>query len=396
MIAQRAATVGDSITMAITALAQQLKSDGLDVIGFGAGEPDFDTPKPIQDAGIRAIQSGKTRYTAATGIKELKKAVIDKLKADQNLEYTLDNIVISCGAKHSIFNTMMALINPGDEVIIPAPYWVSYPDQVKLCGGIPVIIATTQSSGFKITPEQLEQAITQKTKLFILNSPSNPTGIVYSQAELEALGHVILRHNLLTLSDEIYEKLVYGSTPHISIASLDKALKERTILINGVSKAYAMTGWRIGYSACMAPLATAMGTIQSHSTSNPATPCQWASVEALVSVREEIEIMRCSFEQRRDIMVKALNDIEGISCLNPGGAFYTFPSIESLIGKQCSSGIIHTSADFCQFLLKEAHVACVPGSGFGMEGFMRLSYATATADIHDGIARIKQWVSTLD
>ncbi len=395
MIAKRASSVGDSITMAITAYAQKLKKEGLDVINFGAGEPDFDTPEFIQESGIKAIRSGKTRYTAATGILELKEAVASSLKQDQNLVYTPSQIVISCGAKHSIFNAMMALIDPGDEVLIPSPYWVSYPDQVHLCGGIPVFIPTSESTAFKITAPQLKAAITPKTKLLILNSPSNPTGSVYTKSELVALAEVILAHRLLVLSDEIYEKLVYGNVAHISIASLDPQLQDLTILVNGLSKAYAMTGWRIGYSASPLTIATAMGTIQSHCTSNANTPSQWAGVDALIKGDASIATMRLAFEKRKNEMVALLNHIPGVHCLNPDGAFYTFPTIASLMGKSCKSGVIKTDADFCQFLLKEALVACIPGSGFGAEGFIRLSYATSLPDIHTGLSRMKQWIESL-
>ncbi len=396
MIANRAADVTDSITMAISALAMKLKKEGQDVLSFGAGEPDFDTPDVIKQAAIKAIEQGKTKYTAATGIAELKEAVCAKFLKENGVGYSPAQIVISCGAKHSIFNAIMALINPGDEVIIPAPYWVSYPDQVQLCGGKPVFIETDDRSAFKITPQQLRDAITPKTKLFILNSPSNPTGSVYSRAELAALAEVLVEKQVLVLSDEIYEKLIYAGHEHVCIAALSEEIKALTILVNGVAKAYAMTGWRIGYTAAPPAIATAMGMIQSHSTSNPTTPAQWASVAALTQPIPEVEMMRCEFESRRVLMVEGLNQIPGVRCVMPAGAFYTFPNVSGLFGKTTLSGVvIRDSAQLCELLLKEALVACVPGSGFGAEGYIRLSYATSRSDIQRGIERIHQWVSAL-
>ncbi len=395
MLAKRASNVSDSITMAITATAQRLKKEGQDVLSFGAGEPDFDTPDYIKQAGITAIQKGKTKYTAASGIAELKQAVCEKLKRDNNLTYAPNQIIISCGAKHSIFNVMMALVDDGDEVIIPSPYWVSYPDQVQLCGGKPVFIHTDESTEFKITPEQLKQVITPRTKLFVLGSPSNPTGSVYSRAELEALAEIFVENNIFVISDEIYEKLIYGTHQHISIASISPEIYKRTIVINGVSKAYSMTGWRIGYSAAPAEIAQVMGMLQSHATSNPTTPSQWASLEALTHNEDAVTAMRIEFEKRKNVMVDALNAIPGITCLNPHGAFYTFPNVSACFGKSSKSGKIENSAQFCEYLLNEALVACVPGSGFGAEGYIRLSYATSMDDITKGIERIKNWVSHL-
>jgi aspartate aminotransferase len=397
VLAKRASSVSDSITMAITATAQRLKKEGQNVLSFGAGEPDFDTPDFIKEAGIKAIRDGKTKYTAASGIIELKQAVCEKLKRDNGLTYSPNQIVISCGAKHSIFNAMMALVDDGDEVIIPSPYWVSYPDQVQLCGGKPIFIETTEATEFKITPAQLLEAITPRTKLFVLGSPSNPTGSVYSKAELEKLAEIFIKHNILVISDEIYEKLIYGDHQHVSIASLSKEMYDRTIVINGVSKAYSMTGWRIGYSASPAAIASAMGMLQSHATSNPATPSQWASVEALTHNEDTLDAMRIEFKKRRTVMVDGLNKIPGFNCIVPHGAFYTFPNISGCLGKSSkqSGKKINTSADFCEALLNEALVACVPGSGFGTEGYIRLSYATSMTDITEGIERIHRWVSQL-
>jgi len=394
MIAKRAQNVSDSITMAITALAQKLKKEGQDILSFGAGEPDFDTPEFIKQAGIEAITKGRTKYTAATGIAELKEAVCHKFLRDQGLTYTPSQIVISCGAKHTIFNAVMALIDPGDEVIIPAPYWVSYPDQVELCGGIPVFIETDDKTGFKVTPAQLRAAITAKTKLFVLGSPSNPTGAVYSKEELGALAEVLRGKNILVLSDEIYEQLIYPPMTHVSIATFP-GMQALTILVNGVSKAYAMTGWRIGYCAAPLEIAKVMGMIQSHSTSNPTTISQWASVVALDGDQAPVEAMRKEFEQRRNVMVKGLNEIPGVTCLEPHGAFYTFPNVSGLFGKRTQGGVITDSGVLCELLLKEAYVACVPGSGFGAEGYIRLSYATSLSDIEQGLKRIAHWVAQL-
>lgn len=396
VISERAKNIKDSITMAVTDLGNQLKKEGHRVISFSAGEPDFDTPKNIKDAGIESINVGKTKYTAASGIIELKNAVVQKFKKDNNLNYTTKDIVISCGAKHSIYNVLLALINPGDEVIFQSPYWVSYPDQVELVGGKPVIIQSTDTSGFKITPQQLEAAITTRTKMVILNSPSNPTGAVYSKAELQALADVILKHDTLyVLSDEIYEELVYDTTQHISIASLSQAMQDRTIIVNGVSKAYSMTGWRIGYTGSTSEIAAAMSKLQSQTTSNPTSISQWASLTAISGPQDAVETMRQSFESRRNLMVKELNKIKGITCLTPPGAFYAFPNISALYGKSSSEGIIKNDVDFCAQLLKRYKVACVPGSGFGAPNHIRLTYTCSAEDIKEGIDKIKLFVDGL-
>lgn len=396
-ISQRASQSEDSITMAITALAQKLKKEGQPVIGFSAGEPDFPTPKHVREAAYKAVEEGKTLYTAASGIPELKAAICTRLKQDNALTYLPENIVVSCGAKHAIYNALMAVVDPGDEVIVPVPYWVSYPDQVNLVGGISVYIETTEKNGFKVTPEQLRAVLTSRSKLLILNSPSNPTGSVYAKEELLALAEVILAHpQLLVLSDEIYEKLIYDNAlGHVSIASLSEEIKARTIVINGVSKAYAMTGWRIGYAAAPKEIATVMGKMQSHTTSNPTTPSQWAAVAALMGPDTEIVVMRDAFDARRKAMVAALNAIPGIHCLEPKGAFYAFPNVSACFGKRTQTGVITDSASFCELLLKEALVACVPGSGFGADSFIRLSYATSMEAIQTGLARLDKWVRAL-
>ena len=359
-LSQRGSNIEPSVTMEVTALANQLKAEGKPVIGLSAGEPDFDTPDYIKEAGIQSIKEGHTKYTAVSGMPKLLQSISNKLKRDHHLNYDPHQIVVSCGAKHSIFNVMMAIINPGDEVIIPQPYWVSYPNQVSLAGGVPVFIETDDSSNFKITPEQLESAITPATKMVILNSPSNPTGMVYTKDELSALAEVIISHNILVLSDEIYEKLIYDGE-HVSIASFSPEIKDLTILINGASKAYSMTGWRVGYTAAPLDIAKVMGKIQSHSTSNAATPAQFASLEAFDRDDTVVDSMRDSFHKRRDLMVDQLNEIPGITCLKPNGAFYAFPNISSFFGKKSESGDITDSVSFCKYFLKEKLVACDPG-----------------------------------
>mgnify|MGYP001158438099 CR=1 FL=1 len=393
-VSDRANLIQASITMTITALANQLRKEGKDVIGMSAGEPDFDTPDSIKKAGIDSINQGKTKYTPAAGTVELKQAVVNKLKQDQGLDYDLSEVIISAGAKHSIFNALMAVLNPGDEVIIPTPYWVSYPDQVNVLGGKSVFVETTDVNKFKITPDQLRAAITSKTKVFILNTPSNPTGMVYTRSELEALGKVIEESGILVISDEIYEKLIYNGE-HVSIATLSDKLKEQTILINGVSKAYSMTGWRIGYTAASKEIVGAMSRIQSHSTSNPAQASQWASVEALEGPQDAVDEMRTAFAERRSYMIQRLNAIPGISCVEPDGAFYAFPNISETFGKASESGQITNAVEFCQNLLQEQLVACVPGSGFGAEGFVRLSYATSMDAITKALDRIEAFVHSL-
>lgn len=395
LLSAAANSVGNSITMAISAKAKAMRSEGLDVLGFSAGEPDFDTPQVVKDSGIKAIQDGETKYTPASGLIELKKAIVKKLKRDQNLDYAPDEIIVSCGAKHSLYNVMAAMINPGDEVIIPTPYWVSYPDQVLIAGGKPVFVEGKENNQFKITPEQLEQSITPKTKLFILNSPSNPTGSLYTEAELRALGQVLTAHRLHVISDEIYEKLVYEGHQHISIASLSPELKDLTLVVNGASKAYSMTGWRIGYTAGNKEIISAMGRLQSHTTSNPTTPSQWAAITAIESDDSLIEHMVAAFSERRSYMVKRLNAIPGITCNEPFGAFYAFPNISGLFGKTSPSGTLTGSLDFCERLLEDAQVACVPGAAFGAEGFVRLSYATSMDVIEKGLDRLEKWAGLL-
>ncbi len=393
-ISKRTAGIKASITMAITAMANQLKKEGKPVIGMSAGEPDFDTPEEIKAAGIASINDGKTKYTPASGITELKQAIITKLSNDNALSYAPENIIVSSGAKHSIFNALAAIINPGDEVIIPSPYWVSYPAQVSVLDGVPVYIETTDANQFKITPDQLKSAITSKTKALILNSPSNPTGMVYSHAELEALADIIVSHQILVISDEIYEKLIYEGN-HTSIAQCGEEIKALTLVINGVSKAYSMTGWRIGYTAAPKDIAAAMNRLQSHSTSNPTAASQWASLEAISGSQDAVTTMRKAFSERRHVMISRLNEIEGISCVSPQGAFYAFPNISSAFGKQSPAGKITDAVSFCEALLQDQLVACVPGSGFGAEGFIRLSYATSMEAINEALDRIETFFKSL-
>lgn len=393
-ISNTASQIEGSITMAITALANQLKSEGKPVIGMSAGEPDFDTPDFIKEAGIQAIKDGKTKYTAAAGMPNLRESISRRLKRDHGLEYTPNQIVVSCGAKHSIFNVLLATINPGDEVIIPSPYWVSYPDQVSMLAGVPVFIETTDKDNFKITVEKLEAAITPKTKMLILGSPSNPTGMIYTEEELRAIAACVVKHQILVISDEIYEKLIYEGK-HVSIASLGDDIKELTIVINGASKAYSMTGWRIGYAALPVELATVCNQLQSHSTSNPSTISQWASLAAFDGDDKAVDVMKEAFVARKRVMVDRLNAIEGVTCLDPQGAFYAFPNISALIGKKSKSGVITDSGSFCTLFLQDKLVACVPGSGFGAEGYIRLSYATSMEAINTAIDRLEEWVAEL-
>jgi aspartate aminotransferase len=394
-IAENTGQIEASITMEITALANQLKADGKPIIGMSAGEPDADTPDHIKQAAIQAINDGKTKYTAVAGLLALREAIAAKIKEDHNLVYDPSQIVVSCGAKHTIFNLLQAILNPGDEVIIPTPYWVSYPDQVRILGGTPVFVETTDAAEFKLSAAQLDAAITPKTKVVILNTPSNPTGMLYTKSELQALAEVIVKHQVLVISDEIYAKLVYDGQQHVSIASLGDDIQRLTLFVDGLSKSFSMTGWRIGYCAVPKEIATVVGRIQSHSTSNPNTPAQWASIAALTGPETAIDEMRASFVERRNVMVERLNAIPGISCLTPHGAFYAFPNISGVFGKISSSGPITDSVLFCKYFLKEKLVACVPGSGFGAEGYIRLSYATSMDAIQTALDKLEAWVNTL-
>lgn len=394
-LSRKARAITPSTTLAITAKAKKMKSEGINVISFGAGEPDFDTPQFVKDAAFDAINKGLTRYTPASGIIELKEAICMKLKEENNLEYSPAEIVISNGAKHSIYNALMAICNPGDEVIIPVPYWVSYPELVKLVDAVPVYINTSEDNQFKIKIHELEEKITSKTKAIILNSPSNPSGAVYTKEELEKIAEIAVKHDLIVISDEIYEKLIYDEYKHISIASLNDEIKNRTIVINGMSKAYAMTGWRIGYTASNKEIASLMANIQSHATSNPNTIAQYASVAALKGDQEVIEKMRKEFELRRNYMVDKINSIEGLSCVKPIGAFYVMINISKLIGKSFNGNIINSSLEFANVLLDEEKVAVIPGDAFGDDNYIRLSFATSLEQIKEGLNRIEAFIKKL-
>lgn len=395
ILSNRVSKIAPSITLAITAKAKQMQSEGIDVIGFGAGEPDFDTPEFIKEAGIMAIKSGFTKYTADSGIPELKKAVCEKFKRDNNLSYEPGEILISCGAKHSLFNALFALTDDGDEVIIPAPYWVSYKEQVKMAGATPIMVNTSEENDFKLTQELLKQAITSRTKAIILNSPCNPTGTVYGKEELEMLANLAVENGIYIISDEIYEYLVYDGMKHFSMANLSQKVKDLTITINGVSKAYAMTGWRIGYAAGPKGIIQAMSNAQSHSTSNPTSISQKAALAALTGPQHYIREMVVEFDKRRKFMVQRLNEIKGFRCSTPKGAFYAFPNVSAIYGASFNGKSINNSFDLTEFLLDEARVAVVPGDAFGAPNYIRLSYATSLANIEKGLARIQMAIERL-
>ncbi|HYA87277.1 MAG TPA: pyridoxal phosphate-dependent aminotransferase [Nitrospirota bacterium] len=394
-IAKRAQAIQPSPTLAMAAKAKAMKAQGIDVVDFGVGEPDFDTPENVKQAGIKAIQMGFTKYTPAGGTDELKDAIIDKLKKDNGLQYEKSQILVSCGAKHSLYNIAEALFDPGDEVIIPSPYWVSYPDQVLLKDATPVIVETTEEEGFKISAKKLAKAITNKTKALVLNSPSNPTGLAYDKKALEDIAALAVQKNIYVISDEIYEKLIYDGFTHTSIASLGQEIKSRAIVVNGVSKSHAMTGWRIGYAAGPKDVITAMTNIQSQSTSNPSSISQKAAVEALRGPQEFIRTMNAEFATRRTYMIDRLNKMKGVSCLMPVGAFYAFPRVSALFGKSLNGKVIKSSADFAALLLDEAKVALVSGDAFGADAYIRLSYATSREIIEKGLDRIEKIINML-
>ena len=385
--------VNPSTTLAIDSLAKQMKADGLDVIGFGTGEPDFMTPENIAEAGIAAIREGKTKYTPAAGIPQLRKAAAARLKADFGLDYDFTQIVIASGAKHNVYIALRAILNPGDEVIVPAPYWVSYCEMVSICSGVPVTVETTEKADFKMTPAQLEAAITPKTKALILNNPSNPTGMVYTKDELRAIADVCMKYDLYVIADEIYYKLMYDGKPFTSFATLGEDVKEHTIIVNGVSKSYSMTGWRIGYAAANKQIAKVMSNYLSHSTGAPSTISQWAAVEALSGQQETAEEMRKVFEERRNYFVKRLNSIPGVSCIMPEGAFYIMMNIEQLIGRTISGVKITDDDVFAEAFLKKGLVAVVPCSGFGLKNFIRWTYATSLDNIKEGLDRLEKFLA---
>lgn len=396
MISQRAMNVKPSPTLAIDAKAKAMKAQGIDIVNFGVGEPDYDTPVHIKEAAIKATIDGFTKYTPVGGIDELKDAIIQKFKSDNNLQYEKEEILVSCGAKHSLYNIAQALYSPGDEVLIPSPYWVSYPDQVVLNDAISVFVETHEKDNFILNPDALKEKITKKTRALILNSPSNPTGCTYDKKSLEAIAELAVKHDFYIISDEIYEKLVYDGAEHISIASLNNDIKERVIVVNGLSKSYAMTGWRIGYAAGPKDVIKAMTNIQSQSTSNPTSIAQKAAVTALSGKQDFILTMRQEYDKRRTFLVNELNSIEGISCIKPNGAFYVFPNVSRLYGRKTPAGQqINSSLDFAVYLLEYANVASVHGGAFGSDAHIRLSYATSMENIQKGLERIRDAVSRL-
>ena len=385
-LAARVGEVTPSITLAIAAKAKAMKAEGIDVCSLSTGEPDFDTPEHIKAAAKQALDAGKTKYGPVAGEPQLKAAIARKLQSDNNLNYQPENILVTNGGKHSLYNLMMAAIDPGDEVIIPAPYWLSYPEMVKLASGKPVIVRTDASTGYKITPEQLSGAITPKTKLFVLNSPSNPTGMVYTRAEITALAEVIVDRDILVVADEIYEKIIYDGAQHVSIGSLGKEIFDRTLISSGFAKAYSMTGWRIGYLAGPIELIKATSTIQGHSTSNVCTFAQYGAIAALESSQESVEKMRQAFAQRRQVIFELLDAVPGISCIKPDGAFYMFVNISK-------TGM--NSLEFCDAFLEQQQVAVIPGIAFGADDHIRLSYATDLGTIKKAVERLDKFVRSI-
>lgn len=392
-VSKIAECVHASTTLAVDSLAKQMKEDGYDVIRFGTGEPDFNTPDNINMAAIAAICDGKTKYTPAAGIPALRKAIAKQLQDDCGLSYDYTQIVVASGAKHSVYIALAAITNPGDEIIIPAPFWVSYYEMVKMTGGVPVIVTAGEESGFKVTASQIEAAITDKTKCLMLNNPSNPTGMIYSKDELKSIAEVCVKHDLYILADEIYYKLIYDGIEFTSIASLGDEVKERCLLINGVSKSYAMTGWRIGYCAANKQLAKIMSNYLSHSTGAPSTISQWAAVEAINGPQQSCEEMRKAFEERRDYIVQRMNSIPGVSCIKPNGAFYVMMNIEKLIGRTLGGKLITNDDDFAVAFLESAYVATVPCSGFGMKNFIRWSYAASMDNIKEALDRLEKFLA---
>lgn len=393
---ERVSQITPSVTLAITAKAGQLKAEGRDVISFGAGEPDFNTPDNIIEAAIKAMHDGKTKYTPTPGINELKTAIVNKFKNDNGLEYTPAQVMVSTGAKQCLANSMLALVDDGDEVIMAVPYWVSYPELVKLAGGVPIMIMGSADNQYKLTPELVEEHISDRTKVMIINSPNNPAGTIYREDELAALAEVAKKHDLMIVSDEIYEELIYGGEAHHSIASVSQDAYERTIVINGVSKAYAMTGWRIGYLAGPADLVKKMSSIQSHMTSNPSSISQYAALEAIAGDQSFVSEMKKEFKARRDLLVEKLETIDDVSCIKPEGAFYVMMDIHKLLGRTYKGKTIETALHFSDQLLSDQLVAVVPGEGFGIEGFVRLSYATSRENIERGMDRVKEFINSMD
>ncbi len=392
VLSEKHSSIGASPTLAIDSKFKQMRADGIDVVGFGAGEPDFDTPEHIKNAAIEAIHKGITKYTPASGTPALKAAICEKFKRENGLSYEPNQIVVSNGAKHSLVNVFGAILNPGDEVLIPAPFWVSYPEMVKLADGVPRYIITKEENEFKFTPEELENAITDKTKALILNSPSNPTGMVYTADELRAIADICVKHNIFVVSDEIYEHLIYEGEK-VSIASFGEDIKNLTIIVNGLSKTYAMTGWRIGYTACAPEITKLMSNVQSHATSNPNSIAQYAAIAALNGGLDFVDEMKRQYKKRRDYMVERINSMDGISARMPHGAFYVMMNIKPLLGKTICGCKIESASDFAEALLSRAKVALVPGEGFMAPGYLRWSYATSMENIKKGLDRLEKFLN---
>jgi aspartate aminotransferase len=395
VLAHRLSTLAPSPTLAMQAKAKAMRAQGIDVISFGAGEPDFDTPQRIKDAALRALEKGHTKYTEVGGVPELRAAVCQKLKRDNGLDYASDEVVVSCGAKHTLYNLMMALVNPGDEVLIPSPFWVSYPEQVRLLGGVPVPVETPESTGFDLDVGALRRAVTPRTRMIVLDSPGNPTGAVFSTEALAEVARLAVERSLWVVSDECYESLVYEGR-HVSIASLGPEVKARTIVVNTCSKAYAMTGWRLGYAAGPKPIIKAMTDVQSQVTSNPATVAQWAAVEALSGPQDEVAKMAGEFDQRRRVIIDGLRAIPGITCVMPKGAFYAFPNVSGLFEMRWKGRVLGGSTGITEFLLDEARIATVAGVDFGSDDHIRLSYATGLETIRQGLQRMDAAVRRLE
>jgi aspartate aminotransferase len=394
-LAVRTSLIKPSVTLAIAAKAGKLRAEGVDVVNFSAGEPDFDTPEHIKAAAVQALRQGMTKYTDVKGIEPLRAAIVDKYLNEHGLSYRKEDVIVSCGAKHSVYNLLQAVVDPGDEVLIPAPYWVSYADMALLAGGAPKLIPTTEDTGFRIKAAQLQAALTPKTRVFILNSPCNPTGATYNRDELLAIGAVLEKHDCLIFADDIYEKIIYDGFEVHNLVALCAALRERTLIINGVSKTYAMTGWRIGYAIGPSDVIAAAGKIQSQSTSNPTSIAQAAALQAIRGPQGEVVMMVQEFQKRRNVIVERLNSIPGFDCLKPQGAFYVFPKIAGLIGKSANGKKLSSPCDVANYLLEEAKVAGVPGEDFGSHEHIRFSYATSLEDIEKGCARIRDAVAKL-
>lgn len=394
-LSKKANSISPSITLEITGKANELKAQGVNVMSFAAGEPDFNTPKNIIEAAVKAMEAGHTKYTKTAGIVELRKAICKKLHQENNLNYSEEQIVVSTGAKQCLANTFLAILNKGDEVILQNPCWVSYTELIKLADGVPVIVNCDENDGYKLSAKNIEKAVTSKTKAILLNSPHNPTGIVYNKNELEEIAQIAKKYNLIIISDEIYEKLIYDGEEHVSIASLSEDAYERTIVINGLSKTYAMTGWRVGYTASSAKLAKIMSSVQSHMTSNVCSISQYAALEALTGPQDSINMMKNAFEERRNFMMKKLEEIDEVSFIKPQGAFYIMVNITYFIGKSINGVKINNSIEFAKMLLEEEKVAVIPGAAFGLENFIRLSYATSMEVIEEGLDRIKSFLGKL-